>query len=216
MILRSLSPYLAKRSTEIRKDRPQNAEFVIEKEFATNLEPEGCLARRTRDDYRLKDYNSVFAYVAISFLFMAVAVGFAVSLRENFIQVFKMEGESMSPTLPGGSRIFVRRDAFRDEDPQRNDLVAFRNPVNRRQTWVKRVIGLPGDTIEIKEGVVTINGEPREEIASVQIDKTKLAPFTVPEHHCYVLGDNRAKSRDSRHIGPVPMIALVGKVASAR
>jgi hypothetical protein len=94
------------------------------------------LARQTRPDYRLKDYNSVAVYLAISFLFMGVAGGFAIALRENFLQVFVMAGDSMSPTFKEGSRIMVRKDVYRDQDPQRNDLVAFRNPANRRQTWV--------------------------------------------------------------------------------
>lgn len=174
------------------------------------------LARHTRSDYRLKDYNSIPAYLAVCFLFLAVATGFAVSIRENLLQVFRMAGNSMSPTLPEGARAFVRRDAYRAKDPQRNDLVAFRNPADRRQVWVKRVIGLPGDTLEIRSGVVYLNGNRWEEIATVEIGDGDLPPTVVPEHHCYVLGDHRANSRDSRHIGPVPMIALVGKVLFVR
>jgi signal peptidase I len=120
----------------------------------------------------------------------------------------------MSPTFDEGDRVFVRKDSYRDRQPEHNDLVAFLNPANRRQTWVKRVIALPGDTLEIKEGIVHLNGAAISEVSGVHLDKANLPPITIPDHHCYVLGDNRANSRDSRHIGPVPMIALVGKVIS--
>ena len=173
-------------------------------------------ARRTRADYRLKDYNCITVYLAVSFLFMAVVGGFALSVRDNFIELFVMAGDSMSPTLGEGEKVLVRKDVYRDRDPERNELVAFRNPSNRRQKWIKRVIGLPGDRVEIKAGAVHINGEPIEEVATVMTDTAMVAPTIVPEDHCYVLGDHRARSRDSRHIGPVPMIALLGKVAFVR
>jgi signal peptidase I len=170
------------------------------------------MALASRDDYRLKDYNRLSVYLALTFLMMALAVGLAFSIRENFLHVFKMAGSSMSPTLNEGEKILVRKDSYRDRGPNRNELVAFVNPANRRQTWVKRVIGLPGDILEIKNGAVHINGEAFEESPSVAPDHANLAPITIPDHHCYLLGDNRASSRDSRHIGPVPMIGLVGKV----
>jgi signal peptidase I len=172
------------------------------------------MALASREDYRLKDYNRLSVYVALTFLMMSVVIGMAFSVRENFLHVFVMAGNSMSPTFDDGERILVRKDSYRDLQPGHNDLVAFLNPANRRQTWVKRVIALPGDTLEIKEGIVHLNGAAIKEASGVQLDKTNLPPITIPDHQCYVLGDNRAHSRDSRHIGPVPMIALVGKVVS--
>ena len=170
------------------------------------------MALSTREDYRLKDCNRLSVYFSLTFLMLSLATGLAFSVRENFLHLFIMAGSSMSPTLNEGDRILVRKDSYRDTEPSRNDLVAFLNAANRRQTWVKRVIGLPGDTLEIKEGIVHINGEAIEEVSGVDLDQANTEPITVPEHHCYVLGDNRAKSLDSRHIGPLPLIALVGKV----
>ena len=169
------------------------------------------LALASREDYRLKDYNRVSVYVALIFLTLPLLIGLALSVRENFLHIFAMTGSSMSPTFDEGERAFVRKDSYRDREPEHNDLVAFLNPGNRRQTWLKRVIALPGDTLEMKEGIVHLNGAAIQEVSGVQPDKTNLPPITIPDHHCYVLGDNRADSRDSRHIGPVPMIALVGK-----
>jgi signal peptidase I len=174
------------------------------------------MALASREDYRLKDYNRASVYVALIFLTMPLLTGLAFSVRENFLHIFAMTGSSMSPTFDEGDRIFVRKDSYRDRQPERSDLVAFLNPANRRQTWVKRVIALPGDVLEIKAGIVHLNGAAIKEVSGVQLDKTNLPPITIPDHHCYVLGDNRANSRDSRQIGPVPMIALVGKVVSWR
>lgn len=172
------------------------------------------MALASREDYRLKDYNRLSVYVALVFLTLPLLTGLVLSVRENFLHVFAMTGSSMSPTFDEGDRILVRKDSYRDRQPEHNDLVAFLNPANRRQTWVKRVIALPGDTLEIKEGTVHINGAAIKEVSGVHLDKANLPPITIPDHHCYVLGDNRANSRDSRQIGPVPMIALVGKVIS--
>lgn len=170
------------------------------------------MALASREDYRLKDYNRASVYVALSFLTLPLLTGLAFSVRENFLHIFAMTGSSMSPTFDEGDRIFVRKDSYRDRQPERNDLVAFLSPANRRQTWVKRVIALPGDIVEIKEGIVHLNGTAIKEVSGVQPDKANVPPTTIPEHHCYVLGDNRANSKDSRQIGTVPMIALVGKV----
>lgn len=174
------------------------------------------MALASRADYRLKDYNRVSVYAALVFLTMPLVTGLAFSVRENFLHIFSMTGSSMSPTFEEGDRIFVRKDSYRDRQPEHNDLVAFLNPANRRQTWVKRVIAMPGDVLEIKTGIIYLNGAAIKEVSGVQLDKTNLSPITIPDHHCYVLGDNRANSKDSRHIGPVPMIALVGKVVSWR
>lgn len=171
------------------------------------------MALASREDYRRKDSNRLSVYAALTFLMMSVVTGLAFSVRENFLHVFVMDGSSMSPTLDAGDKILVRKDSYRDHEPEHNDLVAFLNPANRRQTWVKRVIALPGDTLEIKAGIVHLNGEALKEVTGVRLDNTNLPLITIPDHHCFVLGDNRANSRDSRHIGPLPMIALVGKVA---
>lgn len=174
------------------------------------------LALSCRDDYRLKDYNHLSVYLAITFLTMSLAVGLAFSIRENFLHVFVMVGDSMKPTFEEGDRILVRKDLYRDHEPARNDLVAFLNPADRRQTWVKRVIGLPGETIEIRDGAVHLDGAVVAEIPGIKNDDSNFGPLVIPEHHCFVLGDHRAKSRDSRHFGPVPMIALVGKAVRAK
>ena len=169
------------------------------------------LALICREDYRLKDYNRASVYIALTLLTLPLAVGLAFSIREHFLHIFVINGSSMSPTFNAGQKIVVRKDSYLDHQPELNDLVAFLNPENRRETWVKRVVALPGDVLEIKGGIVHLNGAAIQEADSVQMDNIDLPAITIPEHHCYVLGDNRAHSKDSRDFGPVPMIALVGR-----
>lgn len=173
-------------------------------------------ARRTREDYRLKEYNRGSCYTAFIFLFAIPVIGFVSLLRANFAEVYVVPNASMSPTIPAGSRVVVRRDSYLQSDPEINDLVAFKNPENRRQTFIKRVVANAGDVFEIRDGVVLVDGKPVEEPPSITVDKANFAKITVPEHHCFVLGDLRENSKDSRHFGPVPHIALVGKVMFAR
>jgi hypothetical protein len=87
------------------------------------------MALSSREDYRLKDYNRVSVYVAISFLVMPQAVPDSPSpFAKTSLHVFGMAGNSMSPTIKEGDRIFVRKDSYRDRQPEHNDLVAFLNP----------------------------------------------------------------------------------------
>lgn len=171
------------------------------------------LARRTRAEYRLKEYNRPGVYAALCFLFFASVLGYAFILRANFIESFIMFGDSMNPTLEAGDRILVRKDVYRDSDPERNDLIVFRNPGNRRQRWVKRIVGLPGDRIEVRGEIIRVNGETLTlKTEGAEIRELVDVNLTVPENHCYVLGDHIGKSRDSRHMGPIPMIAIEGRV----
>ncbi|MBB5353880.1 signal peptidase I [Haloferula luteola] len=174
------------------------------------------LALSCRTDYRLKDYNRVWTYASLTCLTGVLAIGLAFSLRENYLHLFVMSGDSMSPTFKEGEMILVRKDAFRDRDPIRNELVAFLNPADRKNTLVKRVVGLPGETFEMRDGQVWIDGAPLENAATVATDHATIGPVVIPPNHCYVLGDHRQGSEDSRQIGPLPMIALVGKVVFSR
>ena len=169
------------------------------------------LARQCRRDYRLKDYNSVLVYAALSFFVLSHAFAIAFTLRENYLASYRMANNSMGDTFQKTKFVFVRKDAYLDTDPQLNDLIAFKNPDDRRQTWIKRVVALPGDVIAIQNGTVTINGKPLAEAKTVKKDSSNLPPLTVPKNHCYVLADDRASANDSRQIGSIPMSALVGK-----
>lgn len=122
----------------------------------------------------------------------------------------RVDGFSMEPTLESGEFVVVNKLAYRLSEPARGDIVVFRYPYDPQQEYIKRIIGLPGDTIEIANGVVSVNGESLEEpyIAAAPAYQTTL---TIPEGSVFVLGDNRNNSSDSHNWGALPVEYLVGK-----
>lgn len=134
---------------------------------------------------------------------------------------------SMAPTLQPGDRVVTNKLTYDLSTPERGDIAVFKNPGKRGEPrLVKRVVGLPGDEIQIQNGVLLVNGappyEPYKKHRPGEPDpknpkKAKVAasygPIVVPEDHVFVLGDNRNDSYDSRYFGPVPDSKLVGEVA---
>ena len=108
--------------------------------------------------------------------------------------------ESMENTIMTGDRIFGNRLAYLFDDPERFDIVIFKYPDDESQRFIKRVIGLPGETVEIREGKVYINGSdtPLDDSFTPETPVGNFGPYTVPEGCYFMLGDNRNNSRDSR------------------
>lgn len=127
-----------------------------------------------------------------------------------------VEGSSMETTLHEGERLIVVKAAYWFGEPQRGDVIIFKHPLDPTRTLVKRVIGLPGEQIEISSGVVYIDGSPLDEPYINGQGETDCAGaychFTVPEGEYYVMGDNRQASSDSRSWGPLPEGNIIGRV----
>ncbi len=131
--------------------------------------------------------------------YAAIVVG--VLLLNSFIIInAKIPSQSMETTVMTGDRLFGNRLAYMKEDPARYDIVIFHYPDDEKQLFVKRLIGLPGDTIEVRDGTVYINGEhdPLEEEFTSTNRHDDYGPVTVPEGCYFMMGDNRAHSNDSR------------------
>lgn len=128
---------------------------------------------------------------------------------------YAIEGESMSPTFHDGGRVILN-GAYRFQSAHFGDVVVFNPPYASDKPYIKRVIGLPGDTIDIRDGVVYRNGEALDEGyingASTTCFHVPHCTLTVPEGMVYVLGDNRPNSSDSRVFGPVSKDAILGEV----
>ena len=130
-------------------------------------------------------------------------------------QPVKVEGTSMMPSLEDQERIFINKFIYRFgmEDIERGDMVVFWYPGDPSKSYIKRIIGLPGDTIEINNGAVTLNGRALEEsyVPGAYRDTQSVAKTVVPPDHYYVLGDHRSSSNDSRAWGPVHRRHIYGK-----
>jgi signal peptidase I len=130
-------------------------------------------------------------------------------------QPVQVEGTSMMPTLVDQERIFINKFTYRFgiERIERGDMVVFWFPEDQTKSYIKRVVGLPGDAVRIVEGIVYVNGEPlREDYVPEQYrDRQSMRERVVQSDHYFVLGDHRSSSNDSRSWGPVHRRHIYGK-----
>jgi signal peptidase I len=140
-------------------------------------------------------------------LILAVVLYFGINAVSVRVRV---DGFSMNPTLQDGEYILVNRLAYKIGQPVRGDIVVFSFPMDPKQDLIKRVIGLPGETISVLDGKVLVNGVPLDEpyIAAPPIYNNT---WVVPEGQLFVLGDNRNESKDSHEWGMLPMENVVGR-----
>ncbi len=118
----------------------------------------------------------------------------------NFIIVnATVPSSSMEKTIMTNDRVIGLRLAYRDSDPERGDIIIFKFPDNEKILYIKRVIGMPGETVEIHNGEVTIDGEILSEPYLTTTTEGDFGPYLVPEGHYFMMGDNRNNSADSRY-----------------
>lgn len=122
----------------------------------------------------------------------------------------RVEGVSMRPTLESGSYVLVNRLAYRLGTPSRSEVIVFHFPGNPDEEYIKRIIGLPGDRVEVSRSEVRINGQLLEEPYIKEAPEYESG-LRVPQGNLYVLGDNRNNSSDSHQWGTVPLENVVGK-----
>jgi signal peptidase I len=167
----------------------------------------------------------------IEAILLAIVIAFFI--RTFVIQAYKIPSGSMKPTLLIGDHILVskfnygirvplvRSTLIPVGTPKRGDIVVFIYPEDRSKDFIKRLIGLPGDTIEIRNKNILLNGLPWSDTRGVYVDsliipgsvqpRDNFGPVTVPEDSLFVMGDNRDESYDSRFWGFVPMKDVLGK-----
>jgi signal peptidase I len=159
--------------------------------------------------------RSLLELPVILLISFALVFGF---VRPVVAAPFYVGSESMVPTLHVWDRLLINKLAYDIEGPERGDIVLFRDPEGGEEPLIKRVVGLPGDEIAVRGGKLLLNGKPQKEsyvahktCIRYQPKTCSFGPVTVPEGHVFVMGDNRARSYDSRFFGPVPDDSLIGE-----
>jgi len=132
-------------------------------------------------------------------------------IRTFLFENYRVVGSSMVPTLEDNQYLVVNKLLYRLQGPQRGDIIVFRDPHGLNRKLIKRVIGLPGDTLEIKQGQVFIAGQPLAEPYIRDPAQYSRAPSQIPDGQYFVLGDNRNNSSDSSNWGTLPRDNIVGK-----
>ncbi|MEL7632528.1 MULTISPECIES: signal peptidase I [Sporomusa] len=142
-----------------------------------------------------------------------IAIVLAFFIRYFIVELYMVEGPSMRPTLVNGERLVVNKFIYRFKAPERGEILVFRYPRDPSRDFIKRVIGVAGDTVEIKDSRVLLNGQLLNEPYILERTRGAYPAVTVPEGHIYVMGDNRNNSEDSRFkdVGFVPLELIKGK-----
>lgn len=150
---------------------------------------------------------------------IVISAAIVIPLRTFLVQPFYVKGQSMEPNFYDHEYLFVDKLTYRRQAPARGDVVVIRYPLDPSEFFIKRVIGLPGETIEVSNGKVRIynkeheNGFLLDEHTYLDQDYTPLTDTkTLKDDEYYLMGDNRAASLDSRSFGPVKRSFIVGRV----
>ena len=149
---------------------------------------------------------------------VVLAALIVIPIRLFIFQPFFVKGQSMEPNFENGDYLIVDELSYRFQEPQRGEVVVFKYPNDISQRYIKRIIGLPGETIEIKEGKIEVFNQQGEKV----LNETNYLPqdiftagdtnITLKGDEYFVLGDNRLASADSRRWGPLPKKDIIGKV----
>ena len=144
---------------------------------------------------------------------IAIAVVLAFFIRYFIVELYLVDGPSMRPTLQSAERLVVNKFIYRFRPPERGEILVFRYPRDPSRDFIKRVIAVPGDTIEIRDGRVYVNAALLNEPYILSKTRGNYPLATVPDGHIFVIGDNRNNSEDSRFadVGFVPFDLIKGK-----
>src|SRR5947209_2024595 len=148
---------------------------------------------------------------------LLIAIGLALVIIVFLYQPVKVEGTSMAPLLSDQERIFINKFVYRFEPIERGDVVVFWYPLDHTKSFIKRVVGLPGETVEIHHGILYVNGKaiPEPYVPAQYADVSDFGPVRVPRDDFFVLGGHRISSNDSRVFGPVATRYIYGRAVFA-
>lgn len=142
-----------------------------------------------------------------------IAYVLAYGLQNYVFGNFQIQQHSMEPTLYENDRVLINRVVYYYSRPDRRDIVILLDPTGSKNDFVKRVVGLPGEVLEIRDGQTYIdNKKLTEDYLSMDRSNENIGPLRIPEDAYFVMGDNRTVSSDSRRFGPVKRDNILGKV----
>jgi signal peptidase I len=157
-----------------------------------------------------KDHRSGFLRFLVDIMeTLVLSVVLFVSINMISARI-RVDGASMEPTLVSGEYVIVDRISYRLGSPHRGDIIVFHFPRDPKEEYIKRIIGLPGDEVEVKNNTVYVNGQLLDE-SYLKVTTNYIGTWRVPASQLFVLGDNRNNSSDSHDWGTVPMDYVVGK-----
>ncbi len=177
------------------------------------------IAKKNKDNYELKKYNRWFVYIGYVII-MSVLVSTLVSagIKANLVESFKIPSGAMIPTLLIGDRLLANKFIYKTTEPKRRDIIIFPYPDDPSRTFVKRLIAVEGDVVEIRNKKLFVNGKEQEEPYIINTDsgisketRDNFGPITVPPGKLFFMGDNRDQSYDSRFYGYVSKDTITGK-----
>lgn len=164
------------------------------------------------------DHESAFSWRATVEIVQALALAVIISVFLNLfvIQVTEVRGRSMEPTLHAFDRVLVSKLDYRFGVPERGDIIVFAPPIDSSIPFVKRVVAVSGETVDLRDGQVFIDGKPvviPEAVGASPPQSPQVKyPLTVPPNTVWTMGDNRRDSSDSRSYGPDEVSKIIGKV----
>ena len=159
--------------------------------------------------FTLIHYLRKIVWEIITALIPALVI--ALAIKVEVARAVEIEaGPSMQPNLYQGYRLMTERVSYQLHLPQRGDIIVVDRP--REVSLVKRVMGLPGELVEVRAGHVIINGQKLDEPWVLYFGGPDYGPAQIPEGYVFIVGDNRQNSLDSRAIGPVALRSIVGRV----
>ena len=171
-------------------------------------------ARVFKGHYLMKKYNRWYIYLLCWFVAVLITSIFRTTVKANIVEAYKIPAGSMRETLQVGDQLFANKLIYKISEPKRGDIIIFPSPTDPSLDFIKRVIGLGGETIEIVDKDVIINGNVLQEPYNnyfATAARGKYGPVKIPEDSLFVMGDNRDNSLDSRHWGFLKKSSVKGK-----
>ena len=189
--------------------------YTLQPEFVPAGEGEAFPALLPSEEAALTDPNQPsMSWIILREVVETVVLSLVIFLLiRQVVQNYRIESHSMEPNFYEGQFILVNKLAYKLGQPDRGEVLVFHNPSDHNEDWIKRIIGLPGDTIEIHDGQVFINGKVLDQPFGPNPfpEGYLFGPQLVEPNHLFVMGDNRPNSRDSRYVGAIDESLVVGQ-----